>query len=75
MKSTKTRIAESAKKLREAEKAVERAKLAHRAAFRKACVALFNEYGLFIDANGTEGARLEINDLRGRTYPIGDLPE
>lgn len=76
MSATKSRIAKSAKKIQSAERAVEKAKVAHRAAFRKACVALFNEYGLYLDAEGTEGARLSIEELPiGREYSIGDLPE
>lgn len=71
---TKGRIAKSAKKLRDAERAVEKAKLAHRAAFRRALVALFNEYGLCVEESGSEGARLEINEIR-RVYNLGDLPE
>lgn len=64
------------KRIRAARKAVERAEQAHRNAFRKACAALFNEYRMRIVADGDEGARLRIEELRGgEDYPITELPE
>jgi hypothetical protein len=64
------------KRIRAARKAVERAEQAHRNAFRKACVALFNEYRMRIVAEGDEGARLRIDEMRdGEDYPITELPE
>lgn len=75
MSATKSKIAESAERLRQAEEAVQVAKSEHREAFRVALVALFNEYGFYLDANGSEGADLEICELHGTEYPIGDLPE
>jgi hypothetical protein len=64
------------KRIRAARKAVERAEQAHRNAFRKACVALFNEYRMRIVADGDEGARLRIEEMGdGEDYPITELPE
>jgi hypothetical protein len=59
----------------EAERELERAKAEHRQAFRAALVALFNEYGLALGTNGAEGSRLEIEDLNGNVFRIGDLPK
>jgi hypothetical protein len=74
-KPTSAKIATATEQLRKAERQLEKAREGHRQAFRKALVALFNEYGLQVEANGSEGARLEISELRGTTYKIGDLPE
>ncbi len=64
------------KRLRDAKKAVQRAELARREAFRKALVALFNEYRLCLIAEGTEGAQLRLEELRdGHDYPITELPK
>lgn len=46
-----------------AEKALAQAKLEHEAEFRQRLVDLFNEYGLSVEANGSEGARLEIHEI------------
>jgi hypothetical protein len=60
------------KRIRAARKAVERAEQAHRNAFRKACVALFNEYRMRI----VTGGDLRIEELRdGEDYTITELPE
>lgn len=72
---TKAGISTANERLRKAEREVVAAKAAHRKAFRKACAALFDEYGLYLDANGCEGASLELLELNGRAYRIGDLPE
>ena len=72
---TKAGISAATERLRKAEREVIAAKAAHRKAFRKACVALFDEYGLCLEVNGYEGARLELVELNGRAYRIGDLPE
>lgn len=58
----------------EAERELERAKAEHRQAFRAALVALFNDYGLALEADGAEGARLEIRDLDG-AIKLADLPK
>lgn len=65
------------KRLRDAKKAVERAELARREAFRKALVALFNEYRLCIVADGDLSAHLKIDELPegARPYPIEELPK
>lgn len=74
-KETKINITAARAQIVNAERELERAKAAHRQAFREALVALFNEYGLSLEADGCEGSRIEINDLNGVTYKIGDLPE
>ncbi len=64
------------KRLLDAKKAVARAEKARREAFRKACVALFNEYRMCLIADGPEGARLGIEDVHdGQDYLITELPE
>lgn len=64
------------KRLRDARKAVERAELARREAFRKALVALFNEYRLYLIADGDLSAHLKIEELRdGNDYPTEELPK
>jgi hypothetical protein len=64
------------KRLRDAKKAVERAELARREAFRKALVALFNEYRLCLEADGDLSAHLTIKELpNSHPYPIEDLPK
>jgi hypothetical protein len=60
--------------LRELKKAVAKAQLAHRAAFRKELVALFNEFGLKLEASGSQGARLEIEAVT-REFKAEELPE
>lgn len=74
---TKTRMVASAKKLEKAEQALKESKLAHRAAFRVALVKLFNEYRFYLDANGTEGARLDIEEFgpSQKEYALKELPE
>lgn len=62
---------ESLKAIREAEKALEKAKLARRASFRKAVADVFNEYEMSLESAGD----LEIVELNGRTVKAGDLPE
>lgn len=61
--------------LREAKKAVEKAERAHREAFRKACVALFNQYGLCLEADGDQSAHLTIKALGASAFSAEDLPE
>ncbi len=68
------KTAQSVKALREAEKAVEKARTAHRAAFRKALASLFNEYGLKLEAEGTQGAQLAIETVH-REFKVEELPE
>lgn len=63
----------SVKALRDAEKAVEKARTAHRVAFRKALAQLFNEYGLKLD-EGSQGARLAIEPVM-REFKVEELPE
>lgn len=72
---TGIKIAESLANLQAAERAVEDAKKEHRLAFRKALAALFQEYDLYIEADGYEGATLSIVELNGRAVDVGDLPE
>lgn len=74
---TATKIAKTAEKLQKAEEALAQARNAHREAFRTALVALFNEYRYYLDANGSEGARLEINafGISQQAYRIDELPE
>jgi hypothetical protein len=72
---TKRKITDSYKAIEQAEQALRAAKEAHREAFRQALVALFNEYGLCLEANGTEGARLEIEELGAPLYHANRLPE
>jgi hypothetical protein len=68
------KTAQSVKALRDAEKAVEKARVAHRAAFRKALAQLFNEFGLKLEAEGTQGARLAIEPVK-REFKAEELPE
>ncbi len=64
------------KRLLDAKKAVARAEKARREAFRKACVALFNEYRLCLIADGDEGAHLKLEELsETHDYLITELPE
>lgn len=66
--------------IKEAERALQARKVAHRAAFRATCVKVFNTFGFALVASGTEGSKLEIQDLT-TTYgtPIeallSDIPE
>lgn len=69
------KTAKTVSALREAKKAMEKAERDHRAAFRKACVALFNQYGMKLDADGDQSARLVIEELRGSEFTVGELPE
>jgi hypothetical protein len=66
------KTAKTVRALREAERAVEKAKAAHRASFRKALVSLFNEYGLCLDGRDQGGS--EISELRV-PFRLEDLPE
>lgn len=66
--------------IKEAERALAARKIAHREAFRNACVKLFNSFGFALGATGTEGAKLEIQDLTAtHGTPIeallSDIPE
>lgn len=64
------------RRIRAARKAVERAEQAHRNAFRKACVALFNEYRMRIVADGDQSAHLRIEEMRdNEDYPLTELPQ
>lgn len=78
--SAKTKAKGDSAKLRQAIKDAERvaadAKAAHRAAFRAACAALFNEWGFFLMADGDLSAHLRIEEMReGHKYPLEELPE
>lgn len=58
----------------QAQKALDKAQAQHREAFRVDLAKLFKQYQLKIEANGVEGARLEIVELRGE-YQLSELPE
>lgn len=76
MSATKSKIAKTAEKLAKAEQAVKEAKEAHRQAFRRALVDLCNEYGFCLEACGTEGADIEINEMsHGNRVCLEDIPE
>lgn len=70
---TRAKTSASVKALRDAERAVEKARVAHRAAFRKALAALFNEYGLRLGAAGS-CAKLIIGPTEGE-FTVEELPE
>jgi hypothetical protein len=68
--------AETARAIKDAMAAVEKAKAANRAAFRAACVALFNEYGLRLEADGDLSAHLTIRELSEfERANLEELPE
>lgn len=68
--------AETARAIKEAKAAVEKAKAANRAAFRAACVDLFNEYGLRLEADGDLSAHLKISELNEyERVELEELPE
>ncbi len=74
--TTKSKIAETLQAVERAEQAVKVAKEAHRLAFRQALVDLCNEYGFYLEACGTEGARIELIEVRaGGQVKLGDIPE
>lgn len=76
MSTTKSKIAKTAERLAKAEQAVKEAKEAHRKAFRLALVELCNEYGFYLEACGTEGARIELVEVRpGADVRMEDVPE
>jgi hypothetical protein len=76
MSGKKSPRAETAQRIREAEKAVEAAKAANRAAFRQALVELFNGYGLRLEADGDLSAHLTISELRElERVQLKDIPE
>jgi hypothetical protein len=56
-------------KLRQAERDLAAAKLAHRAEFIGKLVSLCNEYQLTVFADGSEGAHLDIGD-DWLAYPV-----
>ncbi len=59
----KKELSKAMQKVHDAEEALKQAKLEHEAEFRHRLVDLFNEYGLSVEANGSEGARLEIHEI------------
>lgn len=76
MSATKQKITETAQALANAEQAVKDAKEAHRQAFRVALLALCNEYGFYLEACGTEGARIDVIEVRpGAEVQLEDVPE
>lgn len=76
MSATKSKIAKTAEKLAKAERAVEEAKAMHRLAFRQALVELCNEYGFRLEASGTEGADIDLCEMRpGNLVCLEDIPE
>lgn len=76
MSATKSKITETAEKLAQAEQALKDAKEAHRQAFRRALLDLCNEYGFYLDACGTEGATIDLLEVRpGGEVRLEDIPE
>jgi hypothetical protein len=74
--ATKSKITETAEALAKAEQAVKEAKEAHRQAFRRALVDLCNEYGFYMEACGTEGASIDLLEVRpGAEVRLEDIPE
>lgn len=73
---TKAKISESLERLHVAQQAVKDAENEHRLAFRRALVDLCNEYGFCLEACGTEGARIELLEVRaGSEVKLEDIPE
>ncbi len=73
---TKADISESLKQLHVAQQALKDAEAAHRLAFRRAIVDLCNEYGFYLESCGTEGARIELLEVRaGGKVKLEDVPE
>lgn len=72
---TKVKIAKTAALVAKAEEAVKEAQAAHRLAFREACAALFTEYGLCLEADGSMGAHLTICELGGDAFSVNGLPQ
>lgn len=66
-------MSRSLARLAKAEQVVRDAKAAHEEAFLEACAALFNRYGLRLEAGGSEGSRLEVVEFNGRIEAKGIL--
>lgn len=76
MSATKSKITETAEALAQAEQAVKEARDAHRQAFRVALFYLCNEYGFYLEACGTEGASIDLLEVRpGGEVRLEDIPE
>jgi len=74
--TTKARINETAQRLEQAEQALKEAKESHRQAFRRALLDLCNEYGFYLEACGTEGACIDLLEVRpGAVVRLEDIPE
>lgn len=61
--SVKDKVSHARDRVEVAEGELAEAKAELEQDFRKALVALFNEYGFSVEANGSEGARLEIHEI------------
>jgi hypothetical protein len=61
--SAKEKVSHARDRVTQAEGELEEAKFELEREFRKALVALFNEYGFSVESNGCEGCRLEVNEI------------